>query len=432
MSLADQAPERSGTSSFPHVARFAVLSHVLPGRSSGQGIVLERVLGGFSAGDYCLLSRQDHASPCAEARSSRPGDVATTGPARSYFVGESWRHLGTGPGGLRAAVRMTDVTLRVPLRAARVFRALRRERPSLLVVCSGDLVDLPAGFLAARAAGIPVLAYMFDDYRNQHYRRAERIVAGILERIVLRGSRSIVVPNEFAADVYARRFAVAPRIVRNPVDDAHLDDAHLNHAHLGHDPRAAWPRTPGTVRIVYTGAVYRAQADSIARLTQALASWTRPEDVGLHIYSAQTQAEVERCGIPPLGCTVHRHLESSRIPGLLRQADVLFLPLAFSSGISEVIRTSAPAKLGEYLASGVPLLVHAPRDSFVAWYVRKHGCGVVCGTADAAELRRELIRLLDDPELRGAVTTNAVLCARRDFSVESARASFAQALRDCV
>ena len=422
MSLSDQGPQRGEASSYPDVARFAVLSHMLPGRPSGQGIVLQRILSGFRAGDYCLLSRQDHVSASAPARRSPSGDDAPAEPAHSYFVGESWRQLGTGPGLLRGGVRMAGVTARVPLRAAKVLRVLRHERPGLLVICSGDLVDLPAGSLAARAAGIPVLAYMFDDYRNQHYRSAERLVAGIFERLVLRGARSIVVPNEFAADVYARRFAVTPRIVRNPVGDAHLDDA----------PQAGWPRVPGEVRIVYTGAVYRAQADSIVRLTQALASWDRPEAVGLHIYSAQTQAEVERCGIPPLGCTLHQHLESSRVPGLLRQADVLFLPLAFSSGISEVIRTSAPAKLGEYLGSGVPLLVHAPRDSFVTWYVRKHGCGVVCDSADAADLRRGLIRLLDDPELRSAVTTNAVLCARRDFSVARARASFAQALRDCV
>ncbi len=111
---------------------------------------------------------------------------------------------------------------------------------------------------------------------------------------------------------------------------------------------------------------------------------------------------------------------------------MLFLPLAFASGIPEVIRTSAPAKLGEYLASGVPLLVHAPRDSFVTWYVRKHHCGIVSDTPDPATLLSRLEQLLDDPELRRTTTANAVRCAHRDFGADQARASFAQALRDCV
>jgi len=68
MSLSDQGPQRGEASSYPDVARFAVLSHMLPGRSSGQGIVLQRILSGFRAGDYCLLSRQDHLSASAPAR----------------------------------------------------------------------------------------------------------------------------------------------------------------------------------------------------------------------------------------------------------------------------------------------------------------------------------------------------------------------------
>jgi Glycosyltransferase Family 4/Glycosyl transferases group 1 len=408
--------------SAPGVTRFAVLSHTLPGSPWGQGIVLQRVLGGFSADDYCLLSRQDHRSVADAARRLASGDGAGAQPAHAYAVGESWRQLASGPGLIRAVARMTGVMLRVPLRAARIRRVLRLERPDALVVCSGDLVDLPAGFLAARATGIPLLAYVFDDYANQHYRRAERAVARVFERLVLRRARAIVVPNEFMAAVYAARYAVTPRIVRNAIDDVHFTV----------EPQAAWPQAAEDVRIVYTGSVYQAQADSLACFTQALGLWSRPERVGLHVYCGETQAGLARFGVPARGYTVHQQVASERVPCLLRKADVLFLPLAFASGIPEVIRTSAPAKLGEYLASGVPLLVHAPPDSFVTWYVRKHDCGVVCDTADPVALLSRLERLLDDPELRRTTTANAVRCARRDFDVETARASFAQALRDCV
>lgn len=408
--------------SAPGVTRFAVLSHTLPGSPWGQGIVLQRVLGGFSADDYCLLSRQDRLSVADAARRLASGDGAGARPAHAYAVGESWRQLASGPGLIRAGARMTGVALRVPLRAAKIRRVLRLERPDALVVCSGDLVDLPAGFLAARAAGIPLLAYLFDDYAHQHYRRAERAVAGVFERLALRRAQAIVVPNEFMAEVYCARYAVTPRIVRNAIDDLHL----------AVEPQAAWPQAATGVRIVYTGSVYQAQADSLVCLMQALGLWSRPEPAALHVYCAEPHASLARFGIPAHGCTVHRHVSSEQVPALLRKADVLFLPLAFASGIPEVIRTSAPAKLGEYLASGVPLLVHAPRDSFVTWYVRKHHCGIVSDTPDPATLLSRLEQLLDDPELRRTTTANAVRCAHRDFGADQARASFAQALRDCV
>ena len=256
--------------SAPGVTRFAVLSHTLPGSPWGQGIVLQRVLGGFSADDYCLLSRQDHRSVADAALRLASGDGASARPAHAYAVGESWRQLASGPGLIRAVARMAGVALRVQLRASKIRRALRRERPGVLVVCSGDLVDLPAGFLAARATGIPLLAYVFDDYANQHYRRAERAVAGVFERLVLRRARAIVVPNEFMAEVYAARYAVTPRIVRNAIDDVHL----------AVEPQTAWPQAADNVRIVYTGSVYQAQADSLVTLTRALGLWARPNRTG--------------------------------------------------------------------------------------------------------------------------------------------------------
>jgi glycosyltransferase involved in cell wall biosynthesis len=403
------------------VAKFAVLSHSLSAHGSGQGIMLQRLLRGFGSDNYCLITLEGRA-PTAENAQSRGWREAADQGARQYFVGEKWRHVGTGPGPLRSGVRMADVTVRVPLRAAKILQVLKKEEPAVLVACSGDLVDLPAACIAARAAGIPLLPYMFDDYMNQHYRSAERAVAGVLERLCVRGTRSLVVPNEFAADAYEARYGITPHIVRNPVDDAHLAEA----------PQTVWPQTPGTLRIAYTGAVYHAQADSIVRLLQALGSWRRRERIGLHIYTAQALTKLASFAIPSQGLTLHRQVPSVHIPAVLREADVLLLPLAFTSGIAEVIRTSAPGKMGEYLASGVPILAHTPRDSFVTWYMRRHNCGVVCDTPDSSELRRELERLVDDTALRKVVTANAVECARRDFGVESARASFAQALRSCV
>jgi len=403
------------------VPKFAVLSHVLPPYGLSQGVILSRLLAGFPPAEFCLLSRQDYRQAFSEAERDGSGRSHSTLAARYHFVGEGWRRSASGPGVLRASVAAAEVPVQIVSRAGKVHRVLRQERSQVLVVCSGDVVDLPAGFIAARAAGIPLLAYMFDDYKHQHYRPAEREAASVLERMSLRGARSVVVPNEFAADAYAARYGLTPRIVRNMVDEAHL----------ALEPQATWPGAAGEVDVVYTGGIYHAQTDSFARLVDALASWDRPERVRLHIYSAQTAAQIAAAGIPP-GATLHGHVAGEEMPSVLRQADVLFLPLAFASGIPEVIRTSSPGKLGEYLASGAPILAHAPRDSFLTWYLRKHNCGIVCDSPDVGELRRALALLVDDAELRSTLTTNAVACARRDFNAEDARASFARALKELV
>ena len=54
------------------------------------------------------------------------------------------------------------------------------------------------------------------------------------------------------------------------------------------------------------------------------------EDVKLHIYSAQTESELTRNGISGTMVEYHHHIRESEVQKVLRQGDILFLPLALS------------------------------------------------------------------------------------------------------
>jgi hypothetical protein len=107
---------------------------------------------------------------------------------------------------------------------------------------------------------------------------------------------------------------------------------------------------------------------------------------------------------------------------------MLFLPLAFRSEIQEVIRTSAPGKMGEYLAVGRPVLVHAPEESFVSWYFRSNRCGLVVSVDDSRLLAMELGRLLGLPDVRAEFGKQARKVADRDFGLEKNRELFEELL----
>ncbi|HWC25536.1 MAG TPA: glycosyltransferase, partial [Solirubrobacteraceae bacterium] len=124
----------------------------------------------------------------------------------------------------------------------------------------------------------------------------------------------------------------------------------------------------------------------------------------------------------------HRHAPATAMPRIQQEAQVLFLPLAFDSPYPDVVRTSAPAKMAEYLAARRPILVHAPADSFVSSYFRRHGCGVVVDRNDPATLAEALQRILDDAELRERLCAAAWERAGEDFHPDSARRALAQLL----
>jgi glycosyltransferase involved in cell wall biosynthesis len=118
----------------------------------------------------------------------------------------------------------------------------------------------------------------------------------------------------------------------------------------------------------------------------------------------------------------------SAIPAIQRAANILFLPLAFNSPLSEHLRTSSPGKMGEFLASGRPILVHTPPDSFTTWYFRQYACGVVVDQNDPSALAKGLMTIVDNASEQAALGARAWARAQADFDVTKVRAQFFSAI----
>lgn len=380
--------------------KFALVSGVLPPSSSGQSMMLHRLLAGFDPSGYCLLTRS--------FLGLSPDDPAYTQrlPAPYHSLDDSpvtreplwWRRLKTFG--------------RLFARARRLAAIVQQEACEAIVVCSGDLLDLPAAFLASRRLGLPCYVYVFDDYRHHSY-GALRWFARWAEPWCLRRAAGVVVINEFLRDELLRRHGPLPvTLIRNPCS-----------LHLA--PPGAFRPIPanGEIRIVFTGAIYEAHYDAFRHLLAAF-QLLPGRNFRLHLYTAVAPADLARHGIA--GPIVHHgHQRLDAMPAIQQQADLLFLPLAFASPYPELIRTTSPSKMGEYMAAARPILVHSPRDSYLAWYFRQHGCGLVVDAPDPAALAAALARLVDAPALQSQLAGQARALAAAHFDLAAIRAQFA-------
>ena len=382
--------------------KIALLSHVLPPSWSGQAVVIGRLLERVNPETYCLISRQNY--DAAEATNNHPSRLP--GP---YYHLSSEFELGRLK---RYGLFWLDAWLKVFQRARRIVHILKKECPHAIAACSGDLHDPLSGYLASRWLGIRYYLYLFDDYVYQWPTPMVRSFAKRAESIVMKGTTKVIVPNEFLYDAYRRRYGVEPVVIHNPCDESTISIEREN----------PWPFHEGEIKIVYTGAIYHAHYDAFRHLLSAL-DHMGDSLIRLHVYSAQNQEGLKKQQI--WGPVVyHDHLSPSQVGEIQRQADILFLPLAFNSPIPEVIKTSAPGKMGEFLATGRPILVHAPSDSFVSWYFKKHRCGLVVDREEASVIEKGIRRILDDPELRHLLRKNSLMRARVDFSQKIAQAEF--------
>jgi glycosyltransferase involved in cell wall biosynthesis len=410
-----QSEATAAITAAPAVPRFGLVSHNLPPSRFGQSRMLYRLLSGLPTDRYILASTQDYDRARPQPRHDGPWLPADYLSVPSGF---GWR-FASARAGLQSLPRrmlnFANLALALPRRARALAQLLRAHGVEAVVACSGDPLDLPAAALAARWLRRPFLAYMFDDYGVQ-FRDQPALAefAALCDRLVARSAACIIVPNEALRDAYAARYGLAPVIVRNP--------------HAGIYPA---PRQPvgaeAALRIVYTGALYHAQLDAMERLVAVVEAAARP--VLLDVYSSFDSAR-----LPVFAGTRrvrhHGHVSDAEAAEAQASADLLFLPLAFDSPVPEVVRTAHPAKFSDYLASGRPLLVHAPADSFVATYCRRHGCAHVVDVPSTSALAAALEVLSSDEAYRRRLVAAALDRARRDLAPEAAREAFCRAVRE--
>ena len=386
-------------------SRFALLSHILPPSPSGQAVALYRILSGVPEDEYYLI----HSRPLLEEDRGEGGLFELKAPCHPLPA----EPLLSRPRHFRLSYIRNKVNLfiQIYMRAKNIADIVRREPATgALVACSGDFADIPAGSLAGRMLHLPFYAYIFDDYVFQ-WTGSQRWIARSMAPFVFKHSAGIIGPNEFICEEYKKRYGVEAALVRNPYARDEL---------LKKESCSPWPAESGKIKIIYTGAIYHANFDCFRNLIQAMKLLSE-YPLELHIFTAQTREQLEDQGIWNEKMFIHSHVPYSVILEEQRKADILFLPLAFESPIPEVIRTSAPGKLGEYLMSGRPVLAHVPANSFVAHYFREHQCGLLVDENNADQLAVEIRKLVTDPQGCSQLIHNARRYASPDFSPELAQ-----------
>lgn len=390
--------------------KVALISHTLPPSGTGQALVIYRLFQHVSPERYCLISIDDpDDGACRDKYSEKlPG---------RYFRLPSPRFLKRGYHfGLSRVRKHINILLAVVQHAPSIARIVKQQKCEAIIACTGEVTLLPAGYLASRWRRVPFYAYIFDHYS---YRECGDSIAPVWARLfepwLIRGADAVICPNEALRDELNKHYGINATVIHNSFDISPYE--------------SQWqPSSPnGEVKIVFTGEIYDAHYDAFRNLVAAIESLKR-SNIKLHLYTNRSREDLKGLGIEgPIVC--HEPRNQTEMPDIQRQADLLFLPLAFDSPYPNLVRTSSTTKLGEYLAARRPVLVHAPTDSFVSWYNRQHKCGVVVDENNPAKLAESIELILNDPDLRQSLSDNAWQRACIDFDLSNARSTFAKLVK---
>jgi glycosyltransferase involved in cell wall biosynthesis len=390
--------------------RTLVTSTAFPPLKAGHAVVLDRMFRQIHPDDYRIV----HFDEFMDHEKLEEGWPAL--PAKTFRYPMQWWHWAPSYP-LSYVRRIRDLAGVIGGSARTLARICSDEDCKVIVATTGSLPRLPAAVLAGRLARVPVVLLIWDIWRFMEVEPLHRFIAQGLEPAVLRGAAAVVVPNEMAAEQVARLCGVQPEIIRLPVDDAAFADQDIQNP-----PRSA----ANDFRLVFTGQVYISMTEPYKRLLSAL-DQPGMENVSLDIFGPQKKEWLQGIGLEGR-YECHGFITTPELYSVQRSADALFLALAFEGQHKNLVYSSSTSKLPDYLASGRPIIVHAPPGSFPAWYVRRHECGLVVDTPDVMALARAIAMLRDDDALRLRLGRNAMIRARTDFSIAAAQQRLADLL----
>jgi glycosyltransferase involved in cell wall biosynthesis len=104
------------------------------------------------------------------------------------------------------------------------------------------------------------------------------------------------------------------------------------------------------------------------------------------------------------------------------------LPLDFSEEGLRFARFSVPTKASEYLISGTPVMVFAPRETAISKFCSENDCGLCVTEMNEKHISDALHLLIRDDKYRERITDNAVRIAKTLFDADKVRSEFQQLL----
>ena len=302
----------------------------------------------------------------------------------------------------------------IPLIIKEGRRLVKEKQIDLLVGFSDYGPAMVATYYIHRATKIPFYLYLFDLYKGNLYPLSGTLLANWLEPRLVKAASKIIVTNEGTKKVYCQRYGnyLTDKIVvlynsANPKPFMDLQNPHR-------------PQPPYT--IVFPGNIYWPQIRSMQNLIRAL-DRINDLDIRFKIYSPHPMEYLKSVGLnsPKIDLSV---VPNSEMPKIQSQADILFLPLSWHTKSPEIINTATPGKLTEYLIGGRPILIHAPRESYLVTYAKENDFALVVDEENIDQLAGAIRRLLTDQELANRLIQNAQTTFMKNHDITKVIAKF--------
>lgn len=191
-------------------------------------------------------------------------------------------------------------------------------------------------------------------------------------------------------------------------------------------------QTSKTLDILYVGSIFHnAQLQSLNKICQVIGDLSdQGKDISLTLSSpsGHTAKYQDQLAVHPAIKIEDTIRDDDIFFNRIAKADVLLLPVNFDEESVRFIKYSMPTKVPAYLTVGTPILLYAPAGIAQVEYAREEEWGLVIDDPDVDKLKKGLLEICENTELRQKLSKTAKIVAQRNHDAKTVRKRFQQVL----
>ena len=376
-----------------------------PSNFAGGPILMSRLLQDYPPDRVVVLTSSRYLSV-----SPKEGRLAC--PHIAFPTTRGWGRWGLG------RIKNAIDWLMIPVLGLVTAYLIRKRRIDVMMtIVHGNF------FIAAAIAGwitrTPYIAVAHDDRVTPIQRRSplSKYVLRPLVRGVLRGAAHIYAISPEMQSRLKSEYGVDSELQRPATEAGYPDDIVAKRAPSSHSPV-----------ILYAGAITESVEDSLKLLAEILVTGKLQqfglESARLYLYTQLSPEKIRDWGWDHPSISVQGWVPQKEMQGVLRSADILFLPFSFSEKARYAVESAFPSKTADYLAAGQPILVFGPPYSSLVRYAAEQGFAEIVDEFSPDALARGIHNIVASPEHRDTLASRALEVFSQHHDIDRQRSQF--------
>jgi len=277
-----------------------------------------------------------------------------------------------------------------------IKKATQETKADLLIGFSDQGLALISVWLTHKIYKTPYYLFFFDIYKKNVLPQPYKFIARLFEHSIISNATLSIMTNAGTEEYYHKLYGtkIKTAVIHNSVFPESYQKIRTNYS----------PTLPYS--IIFTGNVSWPQEQSVLNLIGAM-DYLANLPVELKLYIPNPTEKLKSAVLNKNNIQLSS-ANQEYIPKIQAEATLLFLPLSWNTKSPDIIATATPGKFTDYLASGRPMLIHAPDYAYVSQYSREHNLGLVVDKNNVELLAKAISDYLAKPEVGNEYVKNSL------------------------